>query len=78
MEADHPAKIDYGPPCLWKGLAASRWPPLDLQKDRRRVSSWAVIMLWLIAFPIICAAGFIFMRRFERHLEKLTGPWISD
>jgi hypothetical protein len=35
-------------------------------------------MLWLIAFPIIFATCVIFMRRFERHLENLTGPWISD
>lgn len=36
------------------------------------------MMVWLSAFPIICAAGFIFMRRFEVHLETLCGPWISD
>ena len=35
-------------------------------------------MVWFIAFPIICAAVAIFMWRLERHLEELTGPWISD
>jgi hypothetical protein len=35
-------------------------------------------MSWLVAFPIICVAGVLFMRRFERHLEELTGPWISE
>jgi hypothetical protein len=35
-------------------------------------------MVWFFMFPIICAAVAIFMWRFERYLEKLTGPWISD
>jgi hypothetical protein len=36
-------------------------------------------MIWLLAFPIICAAAAaIFIWRFERYLEKLTGPWIPD
>jgi hypothetical protein len=37
-----------------------------------------VNMLWFLAFPIICLALAAFMWRFERHLHKLTGPWISD
>jgi hypothetical protein len=36
-----------------------------------------VIMVWFLALPIICIAAAVFMRRFERHLENLTGPWIS-
>jgi hypothetical protein len=36
------------------------------------------IMVWLLAIPIICLTAAVFMWRFERHLEQLTGPWISD
>jgi hypothetical protein len=32
VDGDYAAAIDHRPPCLWKSLAASRWPPLDLQK----------------------------------------------
>ena len=35
VDGDYAAAIDHGPPCLWKSLAASRWPPLDLQKIHR-------------------------------------------
>ena len=53
---------------------------------RRSYSAWRlcfleaheVIMVWFFMFPIICAAVAIFMWRFERHLDELTGPWISD
>ena len=31
VDGDCAAAIDHRPPCLWKSLAASRWPPLDLQ-----------------------------------------------
>jgi hypothetical protein len=34
------------------------------------------IMLWLIAFSIICIVGAFFMHRFERRLKRLTGPWM--
>jgi hypothetical protein len=37
-----------------------------------------VVMMWFLALPIICLAVAAFMWRFERHLEELTGPWISD
>jgi hypothetical protein len=37
-----------------------------------------VNMHWFLAFPIICVVVAAFMWRFQRHLEKLTGPWISD
>jgi hypothetical protein len=33
-------------------------------------------MLWFLAFPVIGALTAVFMRRFERHLNQLTGPWI--
>jgi hypothetical protein len=36
------------------------------------------IMVWLLALPITCLAVAVFMWRFERYLEQLTGPWISD
>jgi hypothetical protein len=35
VDGDCAAAIDHRPPCLWKSLAASRWPPLDLQKTHR-------------------------------------------
>jgi hypothetical protein len=35
VDGDYAAAIDHRPPCLWKSLAASRWPPLDLQKIQR-------------------------------------------
>ncbi len=35
-------------------------------------------MVWLLAFAIICIALAAVMGRFERHLEKLAGPWILD
>jgi hypothetical protein len=34
--------------------------------------------MWLITFPIVFAAVAIFMWRFQRYLEKLTGPWFPD
>jgi hypothetical protein len=37
-----------------------------------------VSMLWFLALAIICVALAVFMWRFERHLGKQTGPWISD
>jgi hypothetical protein len=36
-----------------------------------------VVMIWFLVLPIICLALATFMWRFERHLERLTGPWIS-
>jgi hypothetical protein len=33
-------------------------------------------MVWFITFALICAAGAIFVQRFEKYLEELTGPWI--
>jgi hypothetical protein len=35
-------------------------------------------MFWFLAFAITCIALATVMWRFERHLEKLTGPWILD
>jgi hypothetical protein len=35
VDGDYAAAIDHGPHCLWKSLATSRWPPLDLQKIHR-------------------------------------------
>jgi hypothetical protein len=32
VDGDYSAAIDHRPPRFWKGLAASRWSPLDLQK----------------------------------------------
>jgi hypothetical protein len=37
-----------------------------------------MIVPLFIALLIICAVAAIFLRQFEQHLEKLTGPWISD
>jgi hypothetical protein len=48
---------------------------------RRKTSglhSSDIDMIWLLALPIICLAAAVFMWRFERYLEQLSGPWISD
>jgi hypothetical protein len=36
------------------------------------------MVVWFVIVPFIFAAAGIFMWRFERYLEKLTGPWISN
>jgi hypothetical protein len=33
-------------------------------------------MVWFLTLPLICAAAAIFIWRFEKHLEELTGPWL--
>jgi hypothetical protein len=38
----------------------------------------AIIVVWFLALPIIWLAAAVFMWSFERHLKKLTGPWILD
>jgi hypothetical protein len=35
-------------------------------------------VVWFVIVTTICAAIGIFMWRFDRYLEKLTGPWISN
>jgi hypothetical protein len=35
-------------------------------------------MVWSITFALISAAGAIFLWRFEKYLEKLSGPWIAE
>ena len=39
---------------------------------------WSVRMTWLIVFLVICALIATFLRRYQRHLDVLTGPWIKD
>jgi hypothetical protein len=35
-------------------------------------------MTWLIVLLVIWAAIATFMRRYQRHLDALTRPWITD
>jgi hypothetical protein len=42
------------------------------------IEECGIKMVWLLALPIICLAAAVFLWRFERHLEQLVGPWISD
>ena len=39
---------------------------------------WSVRMTWLIVLLVIWAAIATFMLRYQRHLDALTGPWITD
>jgi hypothetical protein len=77
VDRHHSETIDYRPASFRSGLAAAWRAPLDLQ-EVHWVSNWAVIMVWFITFALICAAGAIFLWRFEKYLEELTGPWIWE
>jgi hypothetical protein len=35
-------------------------------------------MMWVFIFPVIAVATAAFLKRFERHLDDRTGPWIRQ
>ena len=35
-------------------------------------------MVWLLLGSVLWAAGAIFIRRFQRHLDQRSGPWIRE
>jgi hypothetical protein len=34
-------------------------------------------MIWLLVFLTVCACAAIFVWSYKRHLDVLTGPWIT-